>query len=80
VQAQAHEDIRFTQGRGNYVDDLKLQACYSAISFAHRTRTPVSKASTHRKPGAAGVKRVDRRDSSRSTSLYATLAGDVAAC
>jgi len=43
------EDIRFTQGRGNYVDDLKLPGMLFGDFVRSSHRTPVSKASTHRK-------------------------------
>ncbi len=43
------EDIRFTQGKGNYVDDVKLPACCMAISSARRMPMPASSRST-RKP------------------------------
>jgi hypothetical protein len=40
------EDARFTQGKGNYVDDLSFPACCSAISSARPMHMPASSRST----------------------------------
>ncbi len=31
------EDARFTQGKGNYVDDIKLEVCYTVILLGRHT-------------------------------------------
>lgn len=32
------EDLRFTQGKGNYVDDIKLEGMLHGISYDRRMR------------------------------------------
>ena len=44
------EDIRFVQGKGNYVDDIKLPGMLTAISPVRRTPTPASRRLTRPKP------------------------------
>ena len=44
------EDIRFVQGKGNYVDDIKLPGMLYGDFTARRTPTPASRRSTPPKP------------------------------
>ena len=45
------EDIRFTQGKGNYVDDIKLPGMLFGTSTARSTLMHASAGSTRRRRG-----------------------------
>ncbi|MCL2385651.1 MAG: aerobic carbon-monoxide dehydrogenase large subunit, partial [Alphaproteobacteria bacterium] len=76
------EDIRFTQGRGNYVDDLKLPG----MLFGDFARSPypharIKSIDTSKAKALPGVKAVQTAADLKPLKLHymPTLAGDVAA-
>ena len=49
------EDARFTQGKGNYVDDIKLQGCCSAILPGRLMATSASSRSMGERQASPGT-------------------------
>src|SRR6202007_827923 len=74
------EDIRFVQGKGNYVDDLKLPAMlYGDLARSPHARARVKKIDTAKASALPGVVAVLTAETLKTVNLawMPTLAGDV---
>ena len=82
MQVQRHPDLRFTLGRGNYVDDLKLPGMlFGDFARSSHPHARIKSIDTSKALALPGVKAVLTAADLKPLNLHymPTLAGDVAA-